>query len=400
MKKSVKGGGSIRFRKDKNLWEARYSAGRNPGNGKQIQKSIYGKTKEEVRKLLAKKIVECDSGLYSDPTQMRVKEWAEIWQQDYLNAVKPSTKDQYETNIRNHIIPQLGAIKLQKLTSPMIQRFYNKSLETLSPKSIRNIHGILHKMLSQAVKVRYIPLNPCDACEPPIVPRKEISPMTPEQVTMFLNEIKGTVNENMLIVDIFTGMRQAEIAGLTWDCIDFDKGTITIYRQYRKERSYGSKGVYKFSPLKNNKPRTITPAQTVMDTLKQVKLEQDAFSEEAGDKYSNPEGFVFTNHIGKPIPSPTIYGNFKRIARKIGCPEARYHDLRHTFATLSLQNGDDIKTVSSNLGHSTVAFTLDIYGHVSEQMKKDSAERMEKLIKGTLKGTAPENKPENGQQTK
>ena len=390
MKRSAKGGGSIRYREDKKLWEARYSAGRDPGTGKQIQKSIYGKTKEDVRKLLAKKIVEYDSGLYSDPTQMRVREWAEIWQRDYLNSVKSSTKEQYGANIRNHIIPSLGAIRLSKLTSPMIQRFYNKALGNVSPKTVKNIHGILHKMLAQAVKVRYIPINPCDACEPPIVPRKEINPLTPEQVTMFLREIKGTVNENMLIVDIFTGMRQSEIIGLTWDCINFEKGTITIYRQYRKERHYKQDSTYQFSPMKNNKPRTITPANTVIETLKHVKSEQELFAEESGELYSNPEGFVFTNHKGKPIPPSTIYGNFKRIAKKIGCPDARYHDLRHTFATLSLQNGDDIKTVSSNLGHATVAFTLDVYGHVSEQMKKDSAERMEKLIKGTLKGTPPE----------
>ena len=399
MNRSAKGGGSIRYREDKKLWEARYSIGRNPGTGKQIQKSIYGKTKEEVRKLLAKKVVEYDSGLYSDPQNMRVREWAEIWQKDYLNSVKPSTKEQYASNIRNHIIPSLGATKLSKLTSPMIQRFYNKTLETTSPKTVRNIHGILHKMLGQAVKVRYIQINPCDACEPPTVPRKEITPLTPEQVSKFLKEIRNTANENMLIVDIFTGMRQSEIAGLTWDCIDFDKGTITIYRQYRKERNFGAKGVYKFSPLKNNKPRTITPASTVLETLKRVKSEQESFAKSSEGMYNNPEGFVFTNHKGKPIPASTIYGNFKRIAKKIGCPEARYHDLRHTFATLSLQNGDDIKTVSSNLGHATVAFTLDIYGHVSEQMKKDSAERMEKLIKGTLKGTGQESFNDEGQET-
>ena len=399
MKRSAKGGGSIRYKESKGLWEARYSAGRDPGTGKQIQKSIYGKTKEEVRKKLAQKVVEYDSGLYSDPSQMRVKDWAEIWQRDYLNAVKPSTKEQYATNIRNHIVPALGATRLSKLTSPMIQRFYNKSLQNISPKSVRNLHGILHKMLSQAVKVRYIPINPCDACEPPTVPRKEIRPLTPEQVSMFLKEIKGTANENMLIVDIFTGMRQSEIAGLTWDCVDFDRGTITIYRQYRKERHYKGKGVYQFSPLKNNKPRTITPAKTVMDTLQKIKDEQDAFAEESDGLYDNPEGFVFTNHKGKPIPSPTMYGNFKRIAKKIGCPDARYHDLRHTFATLSLQNGDDVKTVSSNLGHATVAFTLDVYGHVSEQMKKDSAERMENLIKGTLKGTLSETGNEKDMQS-
>ena len=386
MKRTAKGGGSIRYREDKKLWEARYSAGRDPGTGKQIQKSIYGKTKEEVRKKLALKIVEFDSGILSDPTQMRVRDWAEIWQRDYQNSVKPSTREQYAYNIRRHIVPSIGAVKLSKLTPPMIQRFYNKSLETLSPKSVRNIHGILHKMLSQAVKVRYLPLNPCDACEPPTVPRQEIQPLTPEQVSLFLREIRGTVNEKMLIVDIFTGLRQSEIIGLTWDCIDFDRGTITIYRQYRKERHFGGNGVYQFSPLKSNKPRTITPALTVINALKQVKDEQDRFAKESGE-YSNPEGFVFTNHMGKPIPPSTVYGNFKRIARKIGCPDARYHDLRHTFATLSLQNGDDIKTVSSNLGHATVAFTLDVYGHVSEQMKKDSADRMENLIKGTLKGT-------------
>ena len=113
----------------------------------------------------------------------------------------------------------------------------------------------------------------------------------------------------------------------------------------------------------------------------------EEYEKQSEGMWSNPDNFVFTNHFGKHLSPSTIYGNFKRIATKIGAPNARYHDLRHTFATISIQNGDDIKTISYNLGHATTSFTMDVYGHVSEKMKKRSSERMEEFIKGTLKGT-------------
>ena len=166
--------------------------------------------------------------------------------------------------------------------------------------------------------------------------------------------------------------------GLTWDCVDFRKGIIRIEKQLRKNHSSGSK--YELSSLKNGKTRTITAAPIVFDILKKVRAEQSSWKLRAGEAFNNELNLVFTNELGQHLCSVTVYEHLKKIMESIGLSHVRFHDLRHTFAAISLQNGDDIKTVSENLGHSTVAFTLDVYGHVTDKMKKDSADRMQAYI--------------------
>lgn len=378
--RNTAGSGSIRQRKD-GTWEGRYTVGRNPGTGRQIQKSVYGKTQQEVAQKLRRATAELDAGVYMEPSRMTVSAWLDEWHRDYLGGVKASTAAQYEYQIRVHLKPALGAVKLSALTAPMIQRLYNEARQHgLSAKSVRNLHGVLHKALSQAVKLGYLRVNPCLACELPRVERHEIKPLEGDMVADFLQAIKGTANEGLLFVAIFSGLRQGEIIGLTWDCVDFDRGTLTVCKQLRKERVHGGGGEYKFTALKNDKIRVLTPAKAVFDMLRRVQLCQKEYKLKYENAWANPMNLVFTNPSGGHLTSDTVYGNFKRVAKKIGIPSTRFHDLRHTFATLSLQNGDDIKTVSENLGHATVAFTLDVYGHVTEQMKKDSADRMQAFI--------------------
>ena len=174
-------------------------------------------------------------------------------------------------------------------------------------------------------------------------------------------------------------MRQGEILGLTWDCIDFDKGTITIYRQLQL-----IKGEYKFASLKNDKPRQITPAPYVMQVLSRHHKRQLQARLQAGEAWENENDFVFTDNLGQHLARQTVYQHFKRFAAQIGMPDARFHDLRHSYAVAALQSGDNVKTVQQNLGHHTAAFTLDVYGHVSESMKRESAERMEAFINAVL----------------
>lgn len=179
-------------------------------------------------------------------------------------------------------------------------------------------------------------------------------------------------------MDLFTGLRQGEIIGLTWDCVDFEKGVICVEKQLRKDHRGGSK--YEFSSLKNGKTRVVTPAPIVFSVLRKVKARQEKWAEQAGDSYYNQYNLVFTNEIGSHLNSVTVYNHLKAVLKRIGLETISFHDLRHTFTTISLQNGDDIKTVSDNLGHATVAFTLDVYGHVTDQMSKASANRMQAFI--------------------
>lgn len=384
--RAAQGAGTIRQRKD-GRWEARYTIGRDPGTGKQMQRSVYGATQQEVRKKLAQLTAALDAGTYKEPCKMTVGQWLDIWAADYLGGVKPFTVRSYCDQIRNHIKPALGSVKLEALNAHSIQAFYNSlgveqdGKPGLSPKTVKNIHGVFHKALQQAVKIGYLRFNPADACELPRAVRKELKPLDEEQSRAFLKAIQGHRFEMLYTVTLFTGMREGEALGLLWDCVDFKKGTILINKQLQREKK--KNGQYLLAPTKNGKSRTITPAPWVMKLLRTQRARQAEQQLSAGPMWED-SGLVFTNELGHHLAIHTVYKDFKQIAASIGRPDARFHDLRHSYAVAAIRSGDDIKTVQSNLGHATAAFTLDVYGHVTDQMKKASAARMESYIKDVL----------------
>ncbi len=356
-------------------WEARATVG-----GK--RRSFYGDKQSDVVKAMRAALKASDDGAYFEPTRFTVGEWLYTWLKEYAEpSLKTLSFSTYESRIRTHIKPALGKLKLSELNATHIQTLYNNLIrrEGLSPKTVKNVHGILHKAISQAVKLRYIPYNPADACELPRMEKHEIKPLTETEIAAFLKEIaEGERLRDLFIVTLFTGMREGEVCGLSWDAINFRDGTITVKQQLQKGKEKGS-GHF-LSTTKNDKSRIITAAPYVMDTLKQVYNRQIRERYEAGKAWHNPWNLVFTDPLGKFIPPQTVLKHFKAVCARIGRPDARFHDLRHTYAVVSLQEGDDVKTVQQNLGHATASFTLDVYGHVSEKMKQDSARRMENFI--------------------
>lgn len=391
--KSAAGVGSIRkktvTRKGKTYtyWEARYTAGYNPGTGRQIQRSITGKTQKEVSQKLKAATTSIDNGTYIAPNKMRLGEWLDIWVNEFLGSVKPYTVASYTSIVRNHIQPALGSVRLDALQAHTIQGFYNAlgkadgSRAALAPKTIKGVHGVLHKALQKAVEVGYLRVNPTDACALPRVARREITPLCEEEMRAFLSAIAGHPFESLFVTALFSGMREGEVLGLMWNCVDFERGTIYVDKQLQKEKKKG--GQYLYVPLKNDKARIITPAKRVMDTLHIHKAEQNAKHLLAGEAWEDT-GLVFTNDIGGHLAVSTVYKAFKAIAASIGRPDARFHDLRHSYAVASIRAGDDIKTVQNNLGHATASFTLDVYGHVTEQMRAASAARMDAFIAAVL----------------
>lgn len=392
--RAAQGTGTIRKKtvtkngKEYTYWEARYTTGVDPGTGKQVQRSISGKTQKEVREKLQEIAVSINDGLYTEPSKMTVGGWLDIWTAEYLAGVKPRTLDSYKAVVRNHLKPALGAVKLSALATHEIQRLYNglqkqrEDLPPLSPKSIKNLHGVLHKALQQAVELGYIKFNPADACKLPRVERVEIKPLDDEAIGTFLQTIKGHKYEALYLVTLFTGMREGEVLGLSWDCIDFDHRTITVNKQLQKERN-GS-GEYHLVSPKNGKGRCITPAPSVMEVLKGQKRRQAEWQLRAGAMWEK-SGLIFTDELGHHLSAQTVYLHFKKLAAQAGFPAARFHDLRHSYAVAALQSGDDIKTVQANLGHHTAAFTLDTYAHVTPGMKRDSAKRLDQYISGVSK---------------
>ena len=395
--RAASGSGTIRWREDRQKWEARFVVGKNPGSGKQIRRSIYADTQQEARKLMQKATVSVDEGMYIPPAKMTVAQWLEIWQADYLGAVKDSTKEQYRHNITTNITPYLGATRLQELSPHMIQSVYNallkphsiqikdketgkpikKGLAPLSPKSIRNIHGTLHKALKQALLLGYIRSNPADAVVLPRVEKHEVNFLHDESIPALLEAIKGHRFESVYRVALFTGLRQGEILGLTWGAVDFEAGVLRIDKQLQ---GFVMSGDFSLVSPKNGRTRRVQVTPYVLGILKQERQKQRLNRVKAGRAWENDLGLVFTDGLGRPLSRRTIYSNFKRIVASIGLPETRFHDLRHTFAMLSLQNGDDVKTVQEAVGHATAAFTLDVYGHVSQRMKQESVSRMQAYI--------------------
>ena len=373
-KKRANGEGSIRKRSS-GIWEGRVTI-----DG--VAKSIYGKTQADVRLKLTEIRNDLDNDDYIDPSDTTVKEWLELWQDEYLEDVKQSTADRYKSCIRIHIIPALGETRLMDLRSSMIQKFLNscKKVNGLSEKSVKNIRLVLHKALEKAVEDEQIKKNPCDKAKVPSYdePPKEMRPLQDYELPAFLNAIAGHPLEPLFYVAAFTGMRESEIIGLSWDCVDFEKSTIHLYRQLKRTREKG--GEYVFTSLKNKQARTFAAPRNVIETLRRVKTKQAEWKLRAGTSWANKDNLVFTNCLGAHIATHTVWRQFKTIATQIGIPELRFHDLRHGYASLALQNGVDVKTVSNNLGHATTAFTMDKYGHVTETMMRDSADKMQRFI--------------------
>lgn len=371
-KKRANGEGTIRKRPN-GLWEGRLTV-----DGKRI--SFYGKTQAEVRAKLTKAKAEADVGAFVVPRTITVNAWLEQWQEIFCPNIKRSTAARYESDIRLHILPEIGNMRLSEVKTSTIQRLYNKVHKNgLSDKSVRNLHGTLHNAMAKAVGEKYIAINPCEGVELPRsdTPQREMRPLKDNELPAFLRLIDGNRMENLFRVAVFTGMRESELIGLTWDCVDFEHGTLHLYRQLSKGRRKGES--WMFTSLKNRQARTFSPPKEVFKVLMKVKRQQEEWRLGCGESWHDAN-LVFTNEVGQHLSMCSILYHFKQIVKSMNIPEMRFHDLRHTFATLALQNGVDYKTLSAMLGHATVAFTMDRYGHVSVTMMQNGADKMQAYI--------------------
>ena len=376
-KRGANNGGTIRQRSD-GTWESRITLGTNPGTGKPLRKSFYGKTQKEVRQKMTEALNALDNGTYQPTSKLTVAAWMQEWLDTFCaNKLKPYTVTSYKGIIANHINNHMGAIQIQAVKGSHVQRMYNKMIEGgASPKTVKNVGAVAHKAFSMAVKQGLISVNPCDAAELPHMQQHEIKPLTDADIPNFLEAIEADSMCNIFALCLFAGLREGEALGLSWSAVDFEKRSITICQQLQKEKTKG--GQYKIVPFtKSNKPRTITPPAIAFDYLKREQKRQAENRLKAGSLWNNPNDLVFTNETGDNLKIFTFYSHFKKIAASIGRPDARPHDLRHTCATVAISTGSDVKSVQSMLGHATASFTLNVYAHTSEKMMLDTADRMQ-----------------------
>ena len=384
--RAAQGSGTIRKKtvtrsgKQYTYWEARITTGRDPGTGRQVQRSITGKTQKEVREKLQAAAVAVNQGTYVTPSRLTVGQWLDIWAAEYLGGRKPNTVRIYKNNITKHIKPALGAVRLADLKPHAVQVFVN-GLTELAPATVRLIYKVLHQALEKAVSLDYIPKNPAARCELPKAEQKEIHPLDDAQAAALLKAARGSDMEHLISVALFTGLRLSELLGLTWDAADLKRGTITVNKQLARpdQRQTGP-----FISPKNGQTRTITPAPSVIRALQAQKRRQAEMRLKAGPLWENTNNLVFTTESGAPLDQWRAEAGFARVLAAAGLEGVRFHDLRHTYAVNAIRAGDDIKTIQGNLGHASAAFTLDRYGHFTDRMKQDSADRMEGFIQDVL----------------
>lgn len=368
-KRRGKGEGSI-FQRANGTWVARLDRGYDE-NGKRLRKDVYGKTKREVQEKLTRMQSDSLNGTLLETQRITVAEFMKRWLED---AARPSVRETtyvwYEGLIRLHIAPRIGGVQLAKLTPMHIQGLYSQ-LERAgaSPRLRQKVHAVLHRALNQAMKWGYVTRNVCDAVDKPKVAKKDMQVLSPQEVGRFLEAARDDRLYAMYVLALTTGLRQGELLGLYWKDIDLKSGTIAVQASLIEVKGQ----VYRAEPKSAKGRRQVDIPEVATAALKEHRKRMLAEGHTAT--------WVFCTRNGTPYrKSNLVQKSFRPILTRAELPQIRFHDLRHTAATLLLKEGVHPKIVQERLGHSQISLTLDTYSHVLPSMQKEAADKLDRLF--------------------
>ena len=376
-KRRANGEGSIRKRSD-GRWEGRYTAGRDPETGKAIYKNVLAKTQKDCKEKLKRAIEENSKVDAIKAGQYTVGQWMDVWFENCARIkVRPSSHQTYRGYIDNHIKPSIGKVPLNKLSSLDLQKLYKKLLSGgrveriesknqprgLSAKTVRNINQVISSAMDFAIDQKLIAENPTDGCALPKLEHREMKTLPAEQLASFLREARESGVFELYYIELATGLRRGELLGLKWEDIDLEQGVIHVRRQIAR-----IDGEIVEAPLKTK------------NSYRSVSIGQDAVEILREQQRKTISQYVFPSPAGGPISPDSVLKMLHRVLKRAGLPEIRFHDMRHTFATVALQNGVDIKTVSGMLGHYSAGFTLDTYAHVTTAAQRQAANTMNSIL--------------------
>ena len=378
------GEGSIYKRKSDGRWCGQLTIGTDPKTGKQKRKYFYGDKRKDVAKQMSELKQKLFDGNYNEPSDMKVGAWLNRWNQGRKSKLAYGTFKSYRVWINNHINPEIGHIKLKDLTTRRVQKLLNDKLEDrgvegkggLAVNSVKHIYGTINAGLEQAVKEGLVNKNVAAAAEPPKKQEEEkLHTWTKKEVKLFLNAAKDHRYYLVFYIALNTGMRKGEILGLKWEDIDFKAKRISVNRQvYRTDEGLTLKRV------KTKAGERVIPINDVMiQQLQKQKEEQETIAEMLNKEY-NKHNLVNINSAGNPISPRNAYRLFKRLTKKLDIEQIRFHDLRHTFSTLFLQNGGNIKTLQQILGHASISTTMDTYSHVTDEMLNSATDNISSMF--------------------
>ncbi len=372
MGRRVKGEGSVYRRKD-----GRWVAAIPLEDGK--KKFIYCKKQSEALKALQLATQAKIQGTLIAIGDQTLHAFLTSWLQDTAqHVVREKTYIGYRQLIELHVLPLLGKVKLQKLGPQHLQRLYNtKREEGYSPQTVQHIHRLLHRALKDAVRWNLIPRNVCDLVDTPRVPKKEMQALTPEQAQQFLDAARDDPLEALYVLALNTGMREGELLALQWKDIDFTRGKLQVKRKIMR---LPKKGFVISEPKTARSRRSIPLAPLTLEALQRHRLRQYEQRQEAGPLWDEQD-LVFCNSVGRPIEvGNMLRRSFRPLLAKAGLPQIRFHDVRHSCATLLLTMEVHPKVVQERLGHSQISVTLDMYSHVLPTLQEDATRRLETLL--------------------
>lgn len=378
-KRRDKGDGSITKRKD-GRFEARLIVGKDEFD-KNIIKSFYGTTRQEALAKMKQSKLQVDTGNYIQPNKQTVKEWFNIWLNTYRkNQLRPSTYTTYSSRLEQHVYPLIGDIPIQNITPTTIQTLYTKKLECgradgkpggLSAQTIHHIHTLLYSAFDKALQIGLINKNPVNTTNPPKVNKSNRQALTRDEQQILENNIKNDRWGIACLVALYCGLRIGEIIALHWEDVHLEEGYMTITKAIYRT-TVDNKSQVIIQPPKTTKGiRTVPIPSTLVEILKDFKIKESATDTD----------IVFKSRVGGYTESRNLARTFYDLTKKIGLEEKSFHLLRHTYASRLIEENVNLKIVQELVGHSSINITMDIYGHIGNDIKFEAAQKLNGIFK-------------------
>jgi integrase len=379
-RRRASGEGSITRRKD-GLWAGMLDLGWQ--DGKRKRKFVYARTRAEAARKLADANRQLREGRLIADERTTVDQYLRSWLENIEPTIAASTHKRYGQLLKLHAYPYIGKHRLTKLEPTHLARLYARRIKAgLSPTTVLQLHRVLHHALKDAHRQGLAPRNVAELVTPPVKAEHEFITLSPKQARRFLEVVAGNRLEALYVVALTTGMREGELLGLHWADVDLDAGAVHVVRRLKRRTSR----------------RQVLLVAPAVEALKLHQERQEEERRRAGSIWHD-EGLMFPNSIGRPInPSNFLRRDFYPLLEKAGLPQMRFHDLRHSAATLLLGMGVHPKIVSELLGHTQIGITLDLYSHVTATMQRDAVQAFEELLgssQGSSRGSEQVEEPES-----